>query len=470
MTAGGKLFPEISRNQRMSKDSLMKTNKIVNNLVPIRTKVGYGLGDFGANLVFQTMTLFLLYYYTDVMMIGASTAGIIFLVAKLWDAVFDPMMGILVDKTHTRWGSKRVYLLFGAIPLGITFFLLFLNPGFTGTGKVVYATITFALFCTLYAVINVPYGSLTASLTRDMHERSKITAFRMSFALLGSLLVAGITKPLIALFSTPSTGFRAIGLVYGFFAAFFTLVAFASTQERVKERNHQKYSFKEELSVIAGNKPFIILSLATLLQFTAINILAAMTNYLFKYNFNHEEFIPIAFLCLFATAIIFMPFWVFVSKKTSKKFTFASGMLIFAISLGLLFSISIFNMPVMIVTLVIGGIGLSTVYLSPWAMIPDTVEYSEWKTGLRREGVLYGFFYFAQKLAVALAGFVCGTGLDFVGYLPNVAQSTGSMQGIRILATIVPMVFILGGIIIISFYPIDANFHRKMIAEIERRK
>jgi len=444
-------------------------NNIISDPVPLRTKVGYGLGDFGANLVFQTMTLFLFYYYTDVMMIGASTAGIIFLVAKLWDAIFDPMMGVLVDKTKSPWGSKRVYLLFGAIPLGITFFLLFLNPGFTGTGKIVYAAATFSLFCTLYAIINVPYGSLTASLTKNIHERSKLTAYRMSFALLGSLLVAGITKPVVSLFSTPINGFRVIGVAYGFFAAIFTLIAFASTFEKVKDFNEEKRSLREEISVITGNKPFLILAVATLLQFTAINILASMVNFLFKYNFRHEEFIPIAFLCLFVTAILFMPFWVFVSKKTSKKISFAAGMFIFAISLGLLFSIRVFNIPFMMTTLIIGGVGLSTVYLCPWAMIPDTVEYSEWKTGMRREGVLYGFFYFAQKLAVAFAGFICGIGLDIAGYIPNVIQSQSSINGIRVLTTFIPIIIILAGMTVIAFYPIDADFHRKILIEIENK-
>ena len=251
--------------------------------VPLKMKIGYAFGDFGANFVFQTVTLFLLFYFTDVMLVGASTAGMIILAAKLWDAVFDPVVGIMCDKTHSRWGSKRVYLLFGAVPLAVMFFLLFAGPDIPHALRPVYCVATFILFCTLYALVNVPYGALTASMTTDMQERSSITAYRMTFALIGSLIVAGVT-PLLAAFGTPIQSYHMIGMIYGGCCAVFTLVAFATVRERVLSgETAVHHSFKEELAVLKENRPFQLLSLSTLMQFTAINILAAMVNYYFKY-------------------------------------------------------------------------------------------------------------------------------------------------------------------------------------------
>lgn len=435
--------------------------------VSLRMKIGYAFGDFGANFVFQTVTLFLLFYFTDVMLIGASTAGMIILAAKLWDAVFDPMVGILCDKTHSRWGSKRVYLLFASVPLAVAFFLLFAGPNIPAAMRPVYGVVTFILFCTLYALVNVPYGALTAAMTTDMHERSSITAFRMTFALMGSLIVAGITPVLAKSFGTPIESYRMIGMIYGACAAVFTLVAFATVRERVVSKEKPvRHSFREELEVLKTNRAFQILSLSTLMQFTAINILAAMVNYYFKYFFPHEEFKPIAFLCLFVTSIVAMPAWVIISKKTSKSTGLIIGTLVLIVSLSALFFVQTFNAPLIAAILVVAGFGLSTVYLSPWAMIPDTVEYSEWKTGLRREGVLYGFFYFAQKLAVALAAFITGMGLSVSGYIANAAQSGSSLLGIRLLTTLIPISIFIISILIIRFYPIDAELHARMCREI----
>lgn len=430
-------------------------------------KIGYGVGDFAANLVFQSIMLYLMYFFTDVFMLSAAAAGTIFLVSKIWDAVSDPLMGSLCDRTRSRWGRKRPFLLFGAVPLGICFVLLFAAPALSPSGKIIYGLITFLLVCTAYTVVNIPYGALTAAITLDSDERSSITGYRMFFAILGTLAVAGATKPLVAQFSNPTAGFRIISLCYAVFAVGLTLVTFFSVREDATANTDiGGFDLKETARIVSRNQPFFVLTVGMFCHLTAIGLLAAMVNYYFKYNLNKEGVVPIAFLCLFATAAMAIPFWVWVSKKKGKKTAFNAGMALLAMVLVALYFGKALSIQIIISLFVLGGIGLSTIYLSPWAMVPDTVEYAEWKTGLRREGVLYGLFFFGQKLAAAFAGFIAGQGLELAGYMPNAIQSASALFGIRLLMTIVPTALIVIGMGFISFYPIDQKFHAQIVREI----
>lgn len=438
--------------------------------VSLAMKVGYGVGDFGANLLFQCIGLFLLFYFTDVLGIGAAIAGTIIMVSKIWDAVTDPLMGSISDRTRTRWGSKRIYLLIGALPLGASFFMLFYGPSLAGRELQLYALAAFVLFCTFYTIVNIPYGALTSAMTLDTQERASITGFRMSFAILGTLVVAGATLILVALFKTQLEGFRFVGALYGLAAALFTIIAFLSTREKTGSEKKESASFKEELSFVFKNTPFLILTLATLLQYIALGMAAAMVTFFFKYPLAMEEFTPAAFALLFVTAVLCMPLWVYLSSRLGKRLVFIAGMVIFGGALLLMYFAAGYGIYAIVTLLLIAGVGLSTVYLSPWSMIPDTVEYSEWKFGARREGTIYGFFYFTHKVAAALAGFICGQGLSLVGYVPDAVQTPLANQGITILMTLFPAGVIILGTIAISFYPITGEMHSGMVAEIARRR
>jgi len=360
--------------------------------------------------------------------------------------------------------------LWGALPLGISFALLFFGPTLDGVWKILYALGTFLLFCTFYTVVNVPYGALTAAMSMDSEVRGRITGYRMAFALLGTLLVAGLTRPIVDRFPSMDAGFRFTAIVFGAAALIFTWITFFFTREQYVPEKKGKFSFSDELRCLTGNRPFLILTLATLLQYIALGVIASMVNYYFKYLLSMESFIPIAFLSMFSAAIAVMPLWVFLSGRIGKRSVFISGMALLALALFLLrFIVNTGTGPI-IALLILAGIGLSTIYLSPWSMIPDTVEYSEWKTGLRREGTLYGVFYFAQKLAVALAGFICGTGLSLSGYTPNAIQTPGANRGIEMLMTTVPVVIIVLGIVVIRFYEIDDNLHKKIRKELLERE
>ncbi len=438
----------------------------VSERVSLGMKFGYGIGDFAFNMAFQVTALYLIYFYTDVFMISAAVAGTIFLVSKVWDAVFDPVMGYVCDHTKSRWGKKRPYLLFGSILLGISLVLLFAGPNLSESDRVLYGFFTFIFFCSAITVANVPYGALTADLSLDTRERSSISGYRMTFALLGTLVAAGVTKLLVQSFGNELTGFRAMGVIYAVVIVVILLVTFATVKERGFSSSEIKQSFKKDLALVVKNGPFLILTGATLLVMVAVNTLAAVVNYYFKYNLQAEGMIPVAFLILFVTAAIFLPLFVFISNKRSKKFAFSIGMAIFAIALVLLYFFGEKGLQYTIPILFVAGVGMATVFLCPWAMIPDTVEYSEWKTGFRREGIIYGFFWVSFKIGAAIAGFIAGQGLSLANYIPNVAQSEGTLSMIRLLITVVPVVFILAGMALISRYPIDAEMHRKMLDEI----
>ena len=435
--------------------------------VSLGVKFGYGVGDFAFNLAFQVTALYLIYFFTDVFMISAVAAGTIFLVSKIWDAVFDPIMGYVCDHTKSRWGKKRPYLLFGSIIVGVSTALLFAAPDLSPAGRVWYAFVTFIFFCSALTVANVPYGALTADLSLDTRERSSVSGFRMTFALIGTLFAAGATKLLVGMFGSELSGFRAMGFIYAVAIVAILLVTFASVRERGLGSAEANQSFRKDVALVIKNGPFLILTAATFLVMVAINTMAAIVNYYFKYNLSAEGMIPVAFLILFVTAAIFLPLFVFISNKRSKKFAFLLGQSVLALALVLLYFLGEKGIVYTLAILFVAGIGMATVFLSPWAMVPDTVEYSEWKTGFRREGIIYGCFFFSFKVGAALAGFIAGQGLGLANYVPNVVQSEGTLSVIRILITAVPLIFILAGMVFIARYPIDALMHRKMLDEIK---
>ena len=445
--------------------------------VSLGTKLGYAIGDFGANMAFQVVSFYLLFFFTDIFGILPALAGTIILVSKIWDAVSDPIMGYVADHTHSRWGSKRPYLLFGAVPLGIVIFLLFAAPNISQSMKGVYGMATFLLFCTIITIVNVPFLALTPSLTPDSHERSVVTGYRVVFGLMGTLVAAGATLPLAnAISSNQTIAFRSVGLIYGIIVMLATLVSFFTVKERVKVVASKPAKPKEAFRAVIGNKPFLIITAGAFMHMIGMNILAVIINYYFKYYLNAENLISIGFLCIFVTAALFIPVFVWVSKKTSKKTAYNIGMAIVVIGLILVFffgtrSITLFNMniPLIFVFLFLCGTGLSTNWLSPWSMLPDTVEYSEWKTGKRNEGTMYGLFYFFFKLGTAAAGFLVGNILAFSGYIANIAQTPQTLSAIRMLFTLVPSVFIVAGIVFISFFPINSAIHRKMTEEINQK-
>lgn len=440
----------------------------------LKTKIGYALGDFGGSLAFQCVTLFIVFYFTDVFGLAPAAAGAVFAIAKLWNSVCDPAIGNLSDRVRSRWGQKRPFLLFGAVPLGLSFFLLVAAPPVEA--KFAYALVTFLLFSSAYSFVGVPYGAITASITRDPDERSSLTAYRMAFAIIAILVVGGATKPIVSSFASPEAGFRAVGVVYGVLAAVFTWVTFATTYEREPQPQEDSRSIRETIRTLAGNKPFMLLSGAIIVHLAAITVIATLVNYYFKYNLKAEPFTPIAFVCLFLSAAAALPVWLKVDARIGKRNAFNAGMLLLCVTLAGLYILEKPEPWQVIPFMVAAGIGMSTIYIFPWAMVPSTIDYSEWKTGKRREGLFYGFFYFAFKASAALGGLIAGMGLDLAGYtaspenVQTSSQTAGTLGGIRLLMTLVPIALMIVGIILVHRYPIDLKMEQEMLQDLESAK
>ncbi len=435
-------------------------------------KLNYSLADFGANLAFQSTSLFLMFYFTDVFGLAPALAGTIFLYAKIWDAVSDPLMGMIADRTRTRWGKFRPYLLFGSFPFMLSIALLWAAPPVEQQYKFLYGLATFIFFSTAITVVNVPYQAITPSLTSSSDERASVMGFRAIFSILGTLTAAAVTLPLVNLLGAGSQqlGFRMLGMVYGLIAAGVTLLCFFAVKEKIDYNAGDKNSLRDSIRIIVRNKPFLLLCAGVLLNMTGMNILAVVINYFFKYNLGAENLISIAFLCLFVSAAGASVLWIYISKRTSKRTAYCLGMSIVIVSLVMIMLVGERSAALTIILFVFAGIGLSTNWISPWAMVADTVEYSEFVTGNRKEGILYGIFYFVQKLCVAIAGFIVGKVLSGTGYNPNMAQTEKTLEGIKYLFTLIPAILLLLGVITLVFYPLDTRMHNRIIGIIEKRK
>ena len=450
-----------------------KDNKVKNS-VPFRMKLGFSVADIGFNIAYQTTALFLLFFFTDVFGITPAFAGAIILYSKIWDAVSDPIMGGIADKTKSRWGKFRPYLLFGAIPLGISMFLLWQSPQLSQAGRNIYGLVMFMLLSTTLTVVVVPYQAMLPTLTSDSKERTSVLGMRSVFSIIGTLIAAGATLILIDLLGGGNIrlGYSMMGLVYGLIIIALTIFCFSMVKERVQiGRTDEKISFKASMAAISKNRPFIVLLVGVLLGVTAVSMQAAVINYFFKYNLNNAGMATVAFLVLFVVAAaVGTPLFVWISKKTSKKAAYNIGMGIMAVMCLFLFFFGEKNIWLTIGMLIISGVGLATNWLCPWTMVADTIEYTEWKTGIRREGFQYGIFFLTMKVASALAGFIVGNVLAKAGYIANQAQTDLSLLGIRLNLTLIPALMFVLAIIVISFYGIDAKLHHQIIEELEASK
>lgn len=442
-------------------------NKQIEDRLTHPMMIGYGSGDFAIQLAINSVVFYLLYFYTDVFLIPSAIAGTIILFSRIIQAAMNPVFGILSDKIETRWGKKRPFILIGAIPFGFCFFLLFAPAGLISDNKEIYAFITSLLFLMSLSFTGIPYASLASIITHDSHERSLVSGWRMAFALLGSLTAAAATRPLVSLFADEGTGFRFTAMIYAVIIAVILIITFRSvTEKKITSKKTAPPAGLRDLRLIIKNGPFLIVAFASLFLFLALNTLAATVNYYFKYVLNAEEMIWIAFTCLFAAAALAIPVFLKIAAGWGKKNSFILAAGVFFLVLVINYFAGIQGPAVSILILTMAGAGISGIFLFPWSLMPDTVEYMQWKTGYRREGMLYGFFVIFFNLSAALAGLVTGMGLELAGYVPHMVQDRAAMEGIFRLMTIVPAASVLTGIVILLFYPLNEAGHIQIVNDI----
>ena len=436
------------------------------NRLPLRTKLGYGVGDLGGNLFFTIMGFWLLNFVTDSLGLAASLAGLALLVGRVWDAVTDPLMGSLSDRTVSRWGRRRPYLLFGAPAVVVGMTLVFLDVGGRGwSDGALFAWVVFAVCVvnTAYTVVYVPYGALTPELARDFQERTNLTGYRMAWAIVGTLLGAGAFT-IVA----DGAGYAVAGLAFGVITAGVVLITFASVRERPVAPQRVPVgnvfaSYRAALRV----RPFRLALVPWTLFMTGIVIATSAVPFYFEHLYGRPELARFASLVLLLAAFASIPMWVWLSRRLGKRTAYNAGMVIFGAALLVAYLVAHRDVATLFVVMAVAGVGLATNYVMPWSIIPDVIDYDELENGQRREGVFYGMWTFLQKLGLGVAGLVSGAVLQWTGYVPDVLQTPLALHGIRLLIGPVPALFLVVGILVLSRYPIDRAAHRAIVAKLE---
>jgi glycoside/pentoside/hexuronide:cation symporter, GPH family len=437
-------------------------------VLPFARRLGYGVGDFGFNLFFTTASLYLLFYYTDVLGLSPATAGWVFAGALVWDAVFDPVMGYVANRTRTRWGRYRPYLLFGGLPLAASWTLIFLPVDLEGTALVLFAASAHIVFRTLYAVVSMPYLALSATMTGDSHERGVLASIRMVAATMCGLFAAFSTLKLVELFGGGSTGFFWTAVVYGLIAAAVFIVVFASTREIAAAPDEVAPTPREMVAMLRRNSAFWIVCAAMLAGAFGGTLFSKTLPYYFKYAVARPDLIGLALTALTAAVALSMPVWTAVMKRTSKRTMWLSGALVGLSGYVLLwFTPSIGT--AMFLPIAVIGFGAGASYLGFWSMMPDTVEFGEWTSGIRSEGAVFGFVSLIQKAALGLAAAMLGELLSFIGYRANVPQTPETLEMMRVIMIGGAGSLAVLAAIAISFYPIDRLTHARLQNAITNR-
>ena len=431
----------------------------------IGTKLGYGVCDLGGNLYFTVIAFRLLNYFTDTVGISAGLTGIIIMIGKIWDAVTDPLVGFLSDRTNSRWGRRRPYLLFGSVPLFVAMVVMFTSPRIDNQAwEFVWGVGVFCLLSTVYTVVNIPYSSLTPELTKDFHEKTSLNGYRFGFAVLGTLLGAGAALPIVNAFATERTGFMVMGAIFGGVMTITALITFFSVREPSHQTREIQTNFLESYRHVIKNRPFRRILFTYAMHIVGVTMVSGILVYFFKYIMGDEGQTTIALLFLLVSAMIFIPVSVVVSKRIGKKLTYAIGMAIVAVvAVVTAFAGDTLGSTYIFALMVVGGIGLSTTYAIPWSIMPDTIEWDYAQSGKRNEGAYYGLWTFVSKIGQALAIAVMGFILDLAKYVPDVAQAPSAIFGIRIIFGPVTAVAFLIAILILSGYPIDEKAYEELV-------
>ena len=432
-------------------------------------RIGYAVGDLGINLYFISSGTYLLYFYTDVFGISAAVAASVLLVARVVDAVTDPLMGMIAERTRSRWGRLRPYVLFGAVPLGISSVLMFSTPDFSEAGKIWWAYTTYILFGILYTVVGIPYSALTSSLTSNHHERTLLSTIRMAFAFGGGYLISVGTLPLVGMFETAQTGFQLVMIGFSIIATVLLWLTFAATEERVVPPASQKLSLADSLAAVFRNPPLLVVMVLFTGGMLSFTIRQTVTVYFLKYNVGREDLVA----AFFAITMPVMFVGLLAVPKLAARFGKAGGIMVGAVvtiigCIGLYFTPydSIVGIFFFSCVMALGGTPIAVL---GWAMVPDTVEYAQWKLGLRADGAIFSFSSFFQKLAKAVGGAGVAAALAAAGYVANVEQTEASLRAIHLIMTIAPAGVMVVMILVASLYRLDEATHSAMVAEIEAR-
>lgn len=451
--------------------------------ISLKEKVGYGLGDMASSMFWKLFGTYLLFFYTDIMGLAASAVGTLFLVTRIWDTLFDPVVGVLADRTTSRYGRFRPYLLYLAIPFGLTGILTFTVPCLGPQGSLVYAYITYSLMMMVYSLINVPYASLLGVISDDARERNTLAAFRMAFAFIGSLVALALIEPLVHYFSGRSTevaGWQRAVSAIALICVILFLTCFSWVKERVVPTPGVKPALKDDLKDLLANRPWWILLGAGIAALVFNSVRDGATIYYFKYFVGQSiafetGSIHISWSTLYlitgqAANIIGVILAAAVGNKWGKKAIYLLAML----GAGLL---SIFfywldkqQLMLIFVFQFLISVCAGIIFPLLWSMYADIADYSEWKNGRRATGLIFSSSSMSQKFGWTIGGALTGWLLGAFGFKANEAQEPGAMQGIVYMMSFLPAAGAFISALLIAVYPLSENKIHTITSELQANR
>ncbi|MCD8915925.1 glycoside-pentoside-hexuronide (GPH):cation symporter [Staphylococcus simulans] len=440
----------------------------------LKEKVSYGFGDLGNGMMFDLGQIYLLKFYTDILGISATYAGLVFLISKIFDAFVDTGVGSYVDsrKNIGPRGKFRPFILFGTLPLALMTILTFITPNFDYTGKVIWAFATYMIFSMAYSIVNIPYGSLSASMTVNSDDRTQLSVFRNMGSQAALFITGIIVFPMVTHFPNEAVGFPVVVGVLAAIGVIFHLICYKGVKERFTveapdTKGQSRIAFKNLLK----NGPFAILAFYTLLTITAMFLKQASQLYYFQYVLGEVNLVGVVSALNFAMLFPALYLTTKLSKKFGKKATAiigVSGFIIFEFLNYFFFGDNVISF------LIVGTISMFFLVIPntvTWAFIADVVEYGQWKSGVRTEGIIYSSYSFTRKLSQALAGFIPGVALTIIGYQPNVEQTADTLQGLHLIYFVIPAVISLIAVIVFGiFYKLTDKRHKQIVQELALRE
>ena len=423
-------------------------------------KIGYAFGDGASNLVWMTFIYFQSYFYTDVFGIDPKPLALMLMITRTWDMFFDVFIGTIADRTHTRWGKFRPYLLWMAIPFGVMSVLTFTTPSLDPTGKLIYAYVTLSLMMVVYSTINIPYSALMGVISPDSQQRTSLSSWRFTFAFIGGLVVQFSTLRLVNFFGhgNQALGYEMTLGVYAIAAVVLFFATFAFTRERVQPVQEQNPSRSRDLRDLATNVPWLVLCALGITQVCFVAIRGAAIVYYFKYYMGNEtaaaSFMVVGSLMSLAGTFLIQ----YVTPLTGRRPAFIGCMLLSAAALVLSYWVRPDQLALLYFYNIVYCLLTGPTSALLWAMFADTADYSEWKTGRRATGLVFSASGMSNKFGWVIGGALVALLLSLFGYQANVAQTASGQHGIRILMAIAPAVFAtLAGLGMFFYHLTDAK-------------
>ncbi len=465
------------------------------------TKLAYGAGDLGPAITANILVFYLMFFFTNVVGLNVGLASVILLIGKVWDAVNDPFIGVLSDRTQSKWGRRHPWMFWGAIPFGGFFFLQWIIPTFSTNpetnqwGLFWYYVIISIVSQTFYTIVNLPYTALTPELTQDYNERTSLNSFRFAFSIGGSIFSLLLALVIFGNVKADSaTQYLVLAGVCTIFSVLPLYWCIWGTKDRVAiteaRRQARKTAaevttgvveiptpLKEQLRIVLSNKPFLYVIGIYLCSWLGVQVTASIIPY-FVVNWmgQREADSPLVALAVQGTALGMLFVWSNISKRVGKKAVYYMGMGLWILAQTGLFFLQPGQLGWMYFLAIIAGFGVSVAYLIPWSMIPDVIELDELQTGKRREGIFYGFMVLLQKVGLALGLFLVGQALQWSGFVakvsgqPTPVQPELALLAIRVAIGPLPTLALIGGVILAYFYPITKEVHAEIILKLQERR